>query len=164
MTSFFFQTCGFYQPLSLVQQDDADCGWASTNYHRKFRRSFHLLWACQVYSVTTSRSLSLCSVELMKALEKGYQMLQLHKVWHFPDISHELFAKYINIFLKIKQEAVVTQRTGWLKKQQYILQKQQYIEEYFEWKSICLDPNKIKKNPGLRALAKLMLNSFWVSL
>lgn len=26
---------------------------------------------------------------------------------------------------------------------------------------IQLDPNQIVKNPGLRALAKLMLNSFW---
>jgi hypothetical protein len=24
-----------------------------------------------------------------------------------------------------------------------------------------LDPNKIEYNPGMRALAKLMLNSFW---
>jgi len=26
---------------------------------------------------------------------------------------------------------------------------------------IQLDPNKIEKNPGLRSIAKLMLNSFW---
>ena len=36
-----------------------------------------------------------CSVELEKALEKGYQILQLHEVWHFPKTSNELFVDYI---------------------------------------------------------------------
>ena len=40
-------------------------------------------------------------------------------------------------------------------------QKQQYIEEYFERERIRLDPDKIEYNPGLQALAKLMLNLFW---
>ena len=92
----------------------------------------------------------------MKALEKGYQILQLHEVWHFPDTSDELFADYINTFLKIKQEP-----GGYPKNCATEEQKQQYIEEYFEREGIHLDPNKIKKNPGLRVLAKLMLNSFW---
>ena len=97
-----------------------------------------------------------CSVELMKALEKGYQILQLHEVWHFPDTSDELFADYINTLLNIKQEA-----SGYPKNCVTEEQKQQYIEEYFEREGIHLDPNKIEKNPGLRALAKLMLNLFW---
>lgn len=46
-----------------------------------------------------------CSVELKKALEKGYRLLQVHEVWHFPATSDELFKEYINTFLKIKQEA-----------------------------------------------------------
>ena len=40
-------------------------------------------------------------------------------------------------------------------------QKQRYVEEIFEHEGICLDPNKIEYNPGLRALSKLMLNSMW---
>ena len=32
---------------------------------------------------------------------------------------------------------------------------------YKEHEDIELDPNQIEKNPGLRSLAKLMLNSFW---
>ena len=28
-----------------------------------------------------------CSVELEKALEKGYRILQMHEVWHFPETS-----------------------------------------------------------------------------
>ncbi len=35
------------------------------------------------------------------------------------------------------------------------------MDEYFEKSGIYLDLHKIEYNPGLRALAKLMLNSFW---
>jgi hypothetical protein len=43
--------------------------------------------------------------ELQKALELGYRLDQIYEVWHFPKSSHNLFASYINTFLKIKQEA-----------------------------------------------------------
>ena len=38
---------------------------------------------------------------------------------------------------------------------------QEYIDRYFEKEGVSLDGEKIEKNPGLRALAKLCLNSFW---
>jgi hypothetical protein len=97
-----------------------------------------------------------CSVELEKSLEKGYQVLQLHEVWHFPLQSDELFKDYVNTFLKIKQEA-----SGYPKDCTMEEKKQQYVEEYLEREGIQLDPGKIEYNPGLHALAKLMLNSFW---
>jgi hypothetical protein len=96
-----------------------------------------------------------CSVELEKALEKIYRILQMHEVWHFPETTDELFKDYIDTFLKIKQEAnrypkdCVTEE-----------QKQHYVDGYLEVEGIRLDPNKIEYNPGMRALAKLMLNSF----
>ena len=96
------------------------------------------------------------SVELEKALEKGYRLLKIHKVWHFPATSDELFKEYINTFLKIKQEA-----SGYPKDCVTEEQKQRYLDEYFEVSGIHLNPKKIEYNPGLRALAKLMLNSFW---
>jgi hypothetical protein len=95
-------------------------------------------------------------VELEKALEKGYQVLQLHEVWHFPQQSDELFKDYVNTFLKIKQEA-----SGYPKDCTTEEKKQQYVEEYLEREGIQLDPGKIEYNPGLLALAKLTLNSFW---
>ncbi|XP_028411614.1 uncharacterized protein LOC114534373 [Dendronephthya gigantea] len=97
-----------------------------------------------------------CSVELEKALEKGYVILKLHEVWHFPQQSDELFKDYINTFLKIKQEA-----SGYPKNCTTEEQRRLYVEEYYEREGIRLDPSKIEHNPGLRALAKLMLNSFW---
>ena len=39
--------------------------------------------------------------------------------------------------------------------------RQQYVDEYFAKEVIRHEPDKIEKNPGLRALAKMMLNSFW---
>ena len=96
-----------------------------------------------------------CHIELKKALEKGYQILRLHEVWHFPETSSELFEEYIDTFLKIKQEA-----SGYPSECVTEEQRQHYVNEYFEKSGIRLDPHKIERNPGLRALAKLMLNSF----
>ena len=36
-----------------------------------------------------------------------------------------------------------------------------YVNDIFKNRGIQLDPTKVSYNPGLRALAKLMLNSFW---
>ena len=97
-----------------------------------------------------------CHVELMKALEKGYEILRVHEVWHFPEHSSDLFKEYVNTFLKIKQEA--SGYPEWCVTEE---QKQEYIDDYYENEGIHLDPQKIKYNPGLRQLAKLMLNSLW---
>ena len=97
-----------------------------------------------------------CHVELMKAIEKGYKILKIHEVWHFPEHTDELFKDYVNMFLKMKQEA-----SGYPKECVTDEQKQRYIDEYYENEGIRLDPNNIKYNPGMRSLAKLMLNSLW---
>ena len=100
-----------------------------------------------------------CHVELLKAMEKGYEIVRMHEVWHFPEQSDELFKEYVNTFLKIKQEA-----SGYPKECVTPEQKELYVSEYLEHEGIELDPDKITHNPGLRSLAKLMLNSFWGKL
>ena len=105
-----------------------------------------------------SRNVVEC-VEVMKALEKGYRILQMHEVWHFPQKSDTLFKEYIDTFAKIKLEA-----SGYPKNCVTDEQKQAYVDDIFENQGIQLDPAKISYNPGLRILAKLMLNSFWDSL
>ena len=92
----------------------------------------------------------------MKAIEKGYQILKIHEVWHFPKHTDQLFKGYVDTFLKIKQEA-----SGYPKDCATEEQKQAYVDEYYEHEGIRLDPEKIEYNPGLRSLAKLMLNSLW---
>ena len=97
-----------------------------------------------------------CHVELMKAIEKGYEVLKIHEVWHWEQTTDELFKDYVDTFLKIKQEANSYPKTCVTDEQ-----KQHYIDQYYEHEGIHLDPNKIVYNPGLRALAKFALNSLW---
>ncbi len=100
-----------------------------------------------------------CHVELLKAMEKGYEIVRLYEVWHFPEQSDELFKDYVDTFLKTKQEA-----SGYPKECVTPEQRELYVSEYLEHEGIELDPDKIAHNPGLRSLAKLMLNSFWGKL
>ena len=92
----------------------------------------------------------------MKAIEKGYEVLKIHEVWHWHQTTDKLFKDYVDTFLKLKQEA-----SGYPKDCVTDEQKQRYIDEYYEHEGIHLDPNKIEYNPGLRSLAKLALNSLW---
>ena len=93
-------------------------------------------------------------------------MLDIAEVYHYDewavydgkDDTTGLFTKYINAFLKIKQEA-----SGWPSWCDTQEKKHQYIADYKGHEGVELDPAKIEKNPALRSLAKLCLNSFWVS-
>ncbi|KYN41550.1 hypothetical protein ALC56_04013 [Trachymyrmex septentrionalis] len=67
-----------------------------------------------------------------------------------------LFAEYINSFLKLKQEA-----SGWPSECLDDESKEQYLREYEKTEGIVLDKNNIARNPGLRSVAKLCLNSFY---
>ena len=82
-------------------------------------------------------------------------MVKLIEVWHFQDRSADLFKGYVDTFLKIKQEV-----SGWPSWRRAEEDKSQYLREYQEKEGIKLGHEKIKKNPGLRSLAKLMLNLF----
>ena len=94
--------------------------------------------------------------ELQKTLEIGNRLLAIHEVWHFPQQSDELFKDYIDTFLKIKQES-----SGFPEGCDTEEKKQEYMDEYYQREGVLMERNKIEKNPGLRALAKLMLNPFW---
>ena len=91
------------------------------------------------------------------AVELGYCIDYIYEVWHFEETCEGLFEEYVNTWLKIKQEA-----SGWPSwVGDDVAKRQQYIQEYHEHEGIRLDYNKIEKNPGLRTLAKMMLNSMW---
>ena len=101
-----------------------------------------------------------CTPELKAAAAKGYVITQVHEVWHFPNQRSDLFEGYINIFLKIKQGA-----SGWPSEVgEDPEERRAYVEAYEEKEGIRLDESKIEKNPGMRSLAKMMLNSFWGNL
>ena len=68
--------------------------------------------------------------------------------------SGGLFTEYVNTFLQIKQQA-----SGWPRDDMTDAEKNAYIVDYHKKEGIRLDPLKVEKNPGLRSIAKLCLNS-----
>ena len=97
-----------------------------------------------------------CTPELAVALQKGYRLLHIHQVYHFPDTQVGLFAEYIDTWLKLKEEASGYPEhctTGHLQRE--------HVRRWNERENIVLHHANIRKNPGQRALAKLMLNSMW---
>ena len=103
------------------------------------------------------------SEEVLEAINKGYQVLKIYEVLHFENSTKYdiktgeggLFATFINKFLKIKQEEIgypsncVTEDA-----------KDKYVKDYYTNEGVLLDKSKIAYNEGLRAIAKLILNSF----
>ena len=106
---------------------------------------------------------AMTGTELQTAVRLGYRVLKIYEVYHWKETTRYnletkeggLFASYINTFLKFKQEA--SGPPDWVKTPDDV---QEYIDRYFEKEGVSLDGEKIEKNPGLRALAKLCLNSF----
>ena len=97
-----------------------------------------------------------CTPEIQKAKRMGYELKKVHEVWHFKDSARGLFAEYVNTWLKIKTEA-----SGWPAKYKTEEERRRFIEQFEAKEGIPLNYDSIKKNPGLKATAKLMLNSFW---
>ena len=99
---------------------------------------------------------SWCTPELHKAVEKGYKILKIHEVFHFPPERRRkgLFAGYVNTWLKLKQESV-----GWPADAETEEQKMDYIRRYKEHEGIELDPDNIAVNSGRKSIAKMLLNS-----
>ena len=101
-----------------------------------------------------------CTPELQKAMEKGYEIIKIHEVWHFPEKNRcqGLFSEYVNTWLKLKQESA-----GWPAGVETREQKAEYLQRYEQHESIKLEPDKIAVNPGRKSIAKLLLNR-WVIL
>ncbi|KAL6417098.1 hypothetical protein ACFW04_012979 [Cataglyphis niger] len=105
------------------------------------------------------------SCELRKGVEKGYLVTAVSEIWQYKVSQFDyttrqggLFAEYINTFLQLKQEA-----SGWPSEcgENDDDAKEQYLREYERTEGIVLDKRNIVRNPGLRSVAKLCLNSFW---
>lgn len=74
-----------------------------------------------------------------------------------PETQHGgIFTDYINTMLKLKQES--SGWPAWVKTEE---EKSKYLEDYAKHEGIKLDRDSIAKNPGLRYIAKLALNSLW---
>ena len=105
-----------------------------------------------------------CTPEIEVALNMGYILMEIHEVLHWPETEMYdpvtkqggLFTEYINTFLKLKQESSGYPQTISSEKE-----KDEYIQQYLDHEGILLTKDSIVKNPGLRSLSKLALNSFY---
>ena len=99
-----------------------------------------------------------------RALDVGYQMGEVYEIWHYDqydqfdgeDEDTGLFTKYVNTLLKLKIE-----NSGWPSWVKTDADVDAYLLYVEKKEKIILDPKKIRRNNGLRATAKLLLNSFW---
>lgn len=97
-----------------------------------------------------------CSNELYNAIDKGYKISKVYEVRYYEDTTKELFKDYVAKFLKIKQES--SGYPDWVKSEE---DKDKYIKNYHDNQGVLMEKDKIEVNPGLRAIAKLCLNSLW---
>jgi hypothetical protein len=90
------------------------------------------------------------SVELLRAISVGY-VVTIKKCLYF-ERSKDLFKDYIKGFIAIKTQA------GWKGKEE---DKDAFILDFYSKSGLHLDKDKMKFNPGMKALAKILLNSLW---
>ena len=97
-----------------------------------------------------------CANEIHKALEKGYEIHKIHEVWHFNRTSKDLFKDYVKEFMRIKMESSKPPMVGPECVYKSIEEFKVVVKE-----RLGIDLGEIKSNPGMRAIAKLCLNSLW---
>jgi hypothetical protein len=94
--------------------------------------------------------------EIKLAVEKGYQLRQVHGIHHFEEKSRELFADYIKMFYKKKLQA-----SGRPENCQNDDDLRDFIKQLEEREGISLDMDDFSWNPQIRQVAKLLINSLW---
>ncbi|KAG5872176.1 hypothetical protein JTB14_010737 [Gonioctena quinquepunctata] len=104
--------------------------------------------------------------EVLKALEKGYEIKEIYEVWKYKVVQYNpdtnsggLFSEYISKILKIKQQA-----SGWPSNCVTEQRKNKYISEYFDREGVSLYAEEIEPNPGCRQIGKAVITSFWGKL
>jgi len=94
--------------------------------------------------------------EIKLAIEMGYQLLEVFGVYHFAETSTDLFADYIRLFYKLK--LISSGRPSQCTSDEEL---DAYIAEVEKREKIKLSKEEFKKNPGMRQLSKLLINSLW---
>lgn len=102
------------------------------------------------------RSLTGTWLELMMAVGKGYRIAHIYEVWHFPKTSDDLFAPYVKLHVRDKQEA--SGYPSWGKDEG---KKKEYIVSFLEKEGVKLRAENVAVNPAKRQTSKLFLNSLW---
>ena len=108
---------------------------------------FQFIWdskKCKHTDIERSFTNEYTTIELKKALEKGYRIDRFYRGYHYREWDQFLFKPYVRKFLKLKVE-----NSGWPDDVKTEIQKNAFIKAY-ALLGVKLDKNKIKKNPGLR--------------
>jgi len=95
------------------------------------------------------------SIELAKALEKGYKITHVYTTLTF-DSDNNIFKSYVSDLLKKKVEASGTKLTG--------KKLDEFIAEHKKRFDMELERINLIKNDGMRALMKIQLNTLWGNL
>ncbi|KAL3093884.1 hypothetical protein niasHS_004724 [Heterodera schachtii] len=95
-------------------------------------------------------------VELNKALQLGYNVVDLFEVWNYDEWDDDLFSKYVNTFVGLKVQA-----TGWPEGCETDEERKEFVDNFMHTEGIQLDSTKMTPNPGLRLIAKTLANSLW---
>lgn len=102
-------------------------------------------------------------IELNTAIRKGYKVRAIHRLLIWEETTTDLFRSYVDKFLKVKEEA-----SGWGDKRledgsPVVTEedKDEWIEWFHEKSDVLVEKDKVVKNPTLRMVAKLCLNSLW---
>jgi hypothetical protein len=96
------------------------------------------------------------TIEVLEALDNGYEMMDCHEIWHFEQSSETLFRDYMNRFLANKVQS--GGYPAWCDTDE---KKTKYIADYEEVEGVVVDPDKVKKNPSMYTSSKLNLNTLW---
>jgi hypothetical protein len=101
--------------------------------------------------------------EVKAALQHGYEMVKISEIWEYKCSTHEkdsaekgVFEDYIKTFIKLKAHA-----SGWPSDCVDEVTKAQFLQQFAAKEGIDLDPNLMKKNEGMRFVAKTLANSLW---
>jgi hypothetical protein len=92
--------------------------------------------------------------EVKLALMKGYRLVKIHSVFHFPRKSRGQFKDYVKTFYKKK---MLSTKVNFETDEEW----DAFIKAVHDREGIDLVREDFKENPGLRQLTKLMLNNLW---
>jgi len=103
--------------------------------------------------------------EIYLALQNGYIIEHVYELYHWEadERSDEHFRGYVDYYLRMKQEAEGWKKLGASSDCPNEQEKDDIVERLFIQNGNLgrIRKEKVKKNPVLRALAKLYLNSLW---
>lgn len=110
---------------------------------------------------------TLCSLELKEALAAGYRITKIYRayIWDNKDMDDDLFKEYMRKFLKLKYIS-----SGWpseikkMKGAEQVRAQREYCRIAKDKFGIEFRPCDINSNPGLKFLAKQMLNCNFIHI